>query len=342
MAAVRALFRRKREPAGEAPPPSLESLQAEIRRLTDANRAQPSADRERAILRARHLAGIRLIDDPPTSPTFAAASASLPTRPPLPEFEPGQLTAGLMRAAILRDGCVLVRGLIDRKRALTLAEGIDAAYKQRERREAGEDPRDGYYDEFVPDGRFGQDLLRHWIKEGGGLLGADSPRLTFAFTEALRDAGVDRLVAEYLGEPALVSSHKTTMRKAQPSVSGQWHQDGRFMGEVRSLNLWLSLSRCGDLAPGLDIVPVRLDDYVATGTEGAALSWTISDDQAHAAAGETPILRPTFEPGDALLFDELFLHKTASEPSMPNPRYAIENWFFGASGFPAEYAPIAV
>jgi hypothetical protein len=342
MAAVRALFRRRREPAAEAPLPSLESLQAEIHRQTEENRAQPSADRERAILRARHLAGIRLIDDPPASPSFATPSAASLPASVLPEFEPGQLTAGLMRAAVLRDGCVLVRGLISRERALALADGIDAAYERRERRDAGEDPRDGYYDEFIPHERFGQDLLRHWIKEGGGLLGADSPKLTFEFTEALRDAGVDRLVADYLGEPVLVSSHKTTMRQAQPSVSGQWHQDGKFMGDVRSLNLWLSLSRCGDIAPGLDIVPVRLDDYVATGTEGAALSWTISDEQARAAAGEAPILRPTFEPGDALLFDELFLHKTGSEPSMPNPRYAIENWFFGASGFPTEYAPIAV
>ncbi len=322
--------------------PSLASLQTEIRRLTDENRVQPSADRERAILRARHLAGIRLIDDPPAAPRFAAASdAALPPGAPLPEFEPGQLTGGLMRAAVLRDGCVLVRGLIGRERALALADGIDVAYERRERREAGEGPDDGYYDEFIPHERFGQDLLRNWVKEGGGLLGADSPKLTFEFTAALRDAGIDRVIAEYLGEPVLVSSHKTTMRKAQPSVAGQWHQDGRFMGDVRSLNLWLSLSRCGDVAPGLDIVPVRLDHYVATGTEGAALSWTISDDQARAAAGPTPILRPTFEPGDALFFDELFLHKTGSEPSMPNPRYAIENWFFGASGFPAEYAPIA-
>ena len=193
-----------------------------------------------------------------------------------------------MRAAILRDGCVLVRGLIDRGRALALAAGIDAAYDRRERREAGEDPRDGYYDEFVPDGRFGQDLLRRLDQ---GRRRAAGGRLTEADVRVHRGAArrrLDRLVAEYLGEPALVSAHKTTMRKAQPSVSGQWHQDGKFMGEVRSLNLWLSLSRCGDVAPGLDIVPVRLDDYVATGTEGAALSWTISDDQARRRRGRDP------------------------------------------------------
>ena len=61
----------------------------------------------------------------------------------------------------------------------------------------------------------------------------------------------------YLGEPPLLSVHKTTLRKADPSVGGAWHQDGAFMGDVRALNLWLSLSRCGDEAPGLDIVPRR-------------------------------------------------------------------------------------
>ena len=60
-----------------------------------------------------------------------------------------------------------------------------------------------------------------------------------------------------------------------------------------------------------------------------------------AAAGDVGIVRPIFEPGDALFFDELFLHQTASDPSMPKPRFAIESWFFGASAFPADYAPVA-
>ena len=37
--------------------------------------------------------------------------------------------------------------------------------------------------------------------------------------------------------------------------------------------------------------------------------------KAEEAAGDTPIMRPIFEPGDALFFDELFLHQTASDPS---------------------------
>ena len=77
---------------------------------------------------------------------------------------------------------------------------------------------------------------------------------------ALLEEAAFRAGGRLPGERPLISVQKTTLRKADPSVRGAWHQDGAFMGEVRSLNLWLSLSRCGDEAPGLDIVPRRLDE----------------------------------------------------------------------------------
>ena len=92
------------------------------------------------------------------------------------------------------------------------------------------------------------------------MLAADSPRLSFEMLELFGAAGLPSLVAGYLGEAPLLSVHKTTLRKAEPTVGGAWHQDGAFMGDVAALNLWLSLSRCGDEAPGLDIVPRRLDE----------------------------------------------------------------------------------
>ena len=99
------------------------------------------------------------------------------------------------------------------------------------------------------------------------------------------------------------------------------------MGEVRSLNLWLPLSRCGDEAPGLDVVPRRLEEHVPL-EEGAFLE-IVSQETAERAAGEKGIVRPIFEPGDAMFFDEFMLHKTGSDPAMPNPRYG-------------SYAPIAL
>jgi ectoine hydroxylase-related dioxygenase (phytanoyl-CoA dioxygenase family) len=91
----------------------------------------------------------------------------------------------------------------------------------------------------------------------------------------------------------------------------------------------------------MDIVPKRIDEILPSGTEGTSIAIQIHEDIARAAGGEGGVVRPIFEPGDVLLFDEMFLHTTAAEATMPNTRYAIESWFFGASAFPEDYVPIA-
>jgi hypothetical protein len=320
-----------------------EQLAAEIDRLSDLNRNRPNHDRERLLLHLRNLAGIRLIEGPlehpqHPEPDFAAFSASRE----LPEIAAGELTPQLLRAGILRHGCVLIRGLVPRATASSFAKQIERSFRERERHDSGEAFDDGYFWGFEPDPRYGEALSRNWIKSGGGLLAVDSPLLCFELLEMFRAAGLPALARAYLGEPPLIAADKTTLRRADPSVRGAWHQDGKFMGEVNALNVWLSLSRCGDEAPGLDIVPRRIEHHVTTQTDEAWLDNMVSQRMAEEAAGDTPILRPVFEPGDALLFDELFLHKTASDPSMPKPRFAIENWYFGPSAFPSEYAPLAV
>jgi hypothetical protein len=321
----------------------IDELRDEIERLAEANRGHAGRDAERRLVRLRHLAGIRLVGEAPGDAEFVPPAVDrLPQGDPLPEVPGAELTPELIRAGILRDGCLLVRGLVPRDRAEAMAKQIDQAFKQRERHASGKRSDPGYYEEFVPDPGAGEPVVRGWIEQGGGLLAADAPMLHFEMMELFSSAGLRELVSAYLGEPALTSVHKTTLRKADPSVPGAWHQDGFFMGPVRSLNMWLSLSRCGDESPGLDLLPTRLDHYLATATEEAALDYTISQGKVDDARGEVPILRPIFEPGDALFFDELFLHQTGSDPSMQRPRYAIENWFFGGSAFPGEYAPIAV
>jgi len=316
-------------------------LTAEIDDLVQRNQRAPDRETERRLLVLRHQQGAQLLDRADGDPQFAAPELDRLPAQRLPELSPTDLTAGLVRAAILRDGCALVRGLIPGDVARSLAEEIERAYTERQRIEAGGTAAPGYYEEFQHDPRFGPPDPRLWVAAGGGLLMVDSPILSFAVSNALAAAGVPRLVAEYLGEPGLISEQKTTLRKADPAVCGAWHQDGKFMGEVRALNLWLPLSECGVDAPGLDLVPRRLQSYAPTGTEGAPLDWTVSDSEAVKAAGDHGILRPRFQAGDALFFDELFLHKTGSDPGMSEPRYALESWFFGASKFPRDYAPLA-
>ena len=323
---------------------SNEELAAEIERLTEKARTNRTRESDRKVLELRHLLGIRRL-------TANGAKADFPTpdydnlreSETLPEFSRDELTPELLRAGILRDGCVLVRGLVDRDTALAFADQIDRSFAERAKLAGGQPAADGYYEEFEPKAPYSVDEgARMWVMEGGGVLAPDAPMLTFEMLEMYRSAGLPALIGGYLGEPAAISVQKTTLRKADPSVPGAWHQDGAFMGDVRALNLWLSLSRCGDESPGLDIVPRRLDEIVATTTDEALLSYQVSQAKAEEAAGDKPIMRPIFEPGDALFFDEMFLHQTGSDPSMPKPRYAIESWFFGGSAFPGEYAPIAV
>jgi hypothetical protein len=307
--------------------------------------AKRDPELDRRVLLLRHRAGLAMVaeaGDP--LPVPEPASERLPERPgrELPDFGPADLDAGLLRAAILRDGCMLIRGLLDRGQALDLANGIESAFAARAARAAGEAPSDGYYEELVAEGADPPiENQRPWIESGGGVLAADSPRLAREMFDAMESAGLRDLITAYLGEHPAVSAQKCTLRKAEPTVIGAWHQDGAFMGDVRSLHVWVALSHCGDEAPGLDLVPRRLDELVPTGGEGTMIADQVSQATAERAAGEIGILRPIFEPGDVMLFDDLFIHKTASGPAMSKPRYAIESWFFGPSAFPPRYVPLA-
>ena len=333
------------DPVAVADPPlddrTTSEIRSEIRELMAANREVPDRDRERRILFLRHLAGIRALEEADGNAEYATADAAALPDGVLPDLTPGALTPAVVRAGILRDGAVLVRGAVTPEASQALADGIERAFRDRTAQKAGDRGPDSLYEEFHPQPGFAQLSERAWIEAGGGVLAADSPRLIFEMLDAFERIGLDDVIAGYLGEPVAVSAEKCTLRKADPSVEGAWHQDGNFMGDVRALNVWLSLSRCGDLSPGLDLVPKRVDHLVEAGTDGAPLSYVISPAKVEEVAGETGIVRPIFEPGDVLLFDDLFLHQTGSDASMPNPRYAIESWFFGASGFPQDYAPIA-
>ena len=272
-------------------------------------------------------------------------AGALPAADGLPEIAAADVTPELLRAGILRDGCLLVRGLVDRDAALALRRADrPRASPSASAIDAGGRAADGYYEEFRPDARLqpvrGARVDQGRRRRAGRRLAAAELRDARAVPRRRRAAASSTATS---ASRALISMHKTTLRKASPSVPGAWHQDGTFMGDVRALNLWLSLSRCGDVAPGLDIVPRRLD--AARRRRRPTRRCCRSRRRrrkVEEAAGPAGIIRPIFEPGDALFFDELFMHQTASDPSMPNPRFAIESWFFGASGFPEDYAPVAV
>jgi Phytanoyl-CoA dioxygenase (PhyH) len=321
----------------------------QIDALVEQNRRSPDRELERRLMRLRYEAGLELCRresgkpaDP--DPDFAALEGS----GPLPEITPDQLTPEVARAGILGHGALLVRGLVEQADVARLRDEMDRAYQARAAIIDGEQPESGYYEEFSPDPAGAPVQGRGFVKDAGVFAG-DSPRMMFEMLDTFDRAGLRRIAREYLGEPPAVSLQKCTLRRAKPDrghhIPG-WHQDGAFLGDVRALNVWLSLSHCGDDAPGMDLVPRRLDNIVPTGTEGAVFDWVVSPAMAEQAAGDLPIIRPIFEAGDVMLFDELYLHATATDPSMDKVRYAIECGFFGPSAFPDDvhghpYVPLA-
>jgi hypothetical protein len=344
---------------------AVDGVWQEIEALSEENRRSRSPDVERQLLQLRHQAGIELCRHPARSPEDPTPDfKALKDAAALPEITPERLSPELLRAAILSHGALLVRGLVGADAAAYLAQEIDRVFEVRAAGGRLQPEDDGYYEEFEPDryelqvsktagaAKVGlQAAVGRWPHEDSGIWAADSPKLMFDMLETFEEAGLRRLAREYLGEPPAISMQKCTLRRQlppkEPRIPG-WHQDGRFLGDVRALNVWLSLSHCGDDAPGLDLVPRRLDYIVPTGTEGAAMAWVVSPATAEELAGDRSIMRPVFEPGDVVLFDHLYLHATGSDPSMTKPRYAVESWFFGPSAFPENvyeqgrtYVPLA-
>jgi hypothetical protein len=342
LATVRALEQ------GTANPVALKDPQRyfrEITRLTAENEAQRDPHTERRLLKLRHRAGAALRHQAGPEPGFAEPDFDALPAGDLPEVTAAELTPGILRAAILRRGALLVRGVIDAEEAARLVEEMDRAFDARDKRDAGVPRPEGYYEEFAVDPPF-KLIERSWVTDASGVWLADSPKVMFEVVQIFERTGLREVATGYLGERPTISVNKCTLRRVPPDVYGGqrasgWHQDGAFLGDVRALNVWLTLSRCGVDAPGLDIVPRRIDHVVPTGTEGAAFDWSVSQAVVDESAADVTIQRPAFEPGDVMLFDELFLHATAADPSMPDTRYAIESWFFGPSKFPEEYAPVA-
>jgi hypothetical protein len=314
-----------------------------IRRLTEANRARREPQVEERLVMLRHEVFASLPRRSPGELTTQVVREEATT--PLERTSPSDLSVATLRSELSHHGCVLVRGLIPPDRAEAMARGIDRALEAFDGCEAsGSQAASPWYVPFAPPGA-GQFAWRRrgWVRASGGLWSADSPRMLFELMELVEDTGVAALIEAYFGERPALSANKCTLRRVPTDTNTNWHQDGAFLGrEVRSLNLWLALSRCGVDAPGLDIVPQRFDEILPTGTEGALFDWSVSPTVVEeAAGGADAVVSPEFEPGDALLFDHMFLHRTGVSPGMTRERWAIESWFFGPSSYPDGQIPLA-
>ena len=144
---------------------------------------------------------------------------------------------------------------------------------------------------------------------------ADSPRMMARLVELFSSSGLDAIIETYLGERPVMAVDKWTLRRVPRDSGTGWHQDGAFLGpQLRTVNVWIALTDCGG--------DRRPRPPVSTSCPGGS---TRSSRRAPRAPCSTPSSAPRWQPewraigpssgrssqpGDALVFDDLFLHQT--------------------------------
>lgn len=310
--------------------------------LQDLAIHRSDAEMERQLVTLRGEAGMALIANhrqmTPPCVTADDVVADFPLSIPRNE-----ISASSIRKGIASNGVVWVKGFFDREQTQQLQSVVHHSLKALEQATSEKKKRvepwfDYYVPRITPASAARKDRFSNRL---GSLRICDTPRGLSTWLNVAREAGLLRIVEGYLSGRPILTTFKTTFREAVPGPEHKvWHQDGAFMGPVRTLNTWVALTRCGRDAPGMEFVPQRMD-ILETGTEDAVFSWSVAPSFVDRKFSDN-IVCPEFEPGDILLFDERLLHRTYIVPEMNTPRHAIESWFFHPSAYPEEFAVFAV
>ncbi len=261
----------------------------------------------------------------------------------LPEIGPADMAAATVCGAVAHHGAVIVRQLFDPDSAAMVRATSQRARRAYERYNEC-DPLDRTTDRwFAPFETTAKNVesRRRQAGKAGGVWMADSPAATQQVLDLLQRAGVTDALEGHFGEHPTFSLQKSTLRGVAPDerITG-WHQDGSFLSDdVRTMNVWIALSDCGGARPasGIEAFPRRFEELFPT--DDAIVPFAVSFDLIDELATVTPTINPEFATGDALIFDERFLHRTSLGPGLTETRYALECWFFAPSHTNDSYVP---
>lgn len=170
---------------------------------------------------------------------------------------------------------------------------------------------------------------------------------TFSFCHLMRvyeDSGLLNAVKGYLGEDSIIAIERARLRYKglNQSAGLSWHQDGSYFGEkCFALNCWAAVTECGRANNGLSLVPRR--NHERLGAEEVDVSKSRFG-KADLAYGNQILKKylpeadgietPYFNAGDAIIFDEMTLHRTAKVKNITMPQIVSISWFFSLSRFP--------
>ena len=259
------------------------------------------------------------------------ASATEPPPPPedlfpgvvgAPEIDRAELTSAHVAAGLLHHGVLVVRGMMSAEDVERLSGMIDG--------------KDWSAPQFPTDG------------SGEPCAGSSpmkcSPATLQGLVEAYSNAGMNSLMADYFGESPVLLSERLQIERKVLKTGLPWHQDGAFFGgHVGAVNSFLALDACGVDATGLMVVTKRFGEVVGVEPgERAQLGYgnAFNHEDILKMFGEESVVTPALEPGDAILIDEMTMHRTGAPPQKPAARSWAITWFFAPSRFPEQRHPL--
>lgn len=300
-------------PSAALPPPTA-ALLAQVDRLAERYRTEPTPALAADLLAARAEAG-EALHGLRTRRTVAQRTFACPAG--LPELDGADLDGESIAAAMADPGVLVVRGVLSRDHVAVLKADAD-------RLAAPLDPSDQ--------------------RPARPRVAARHPEVLGDILGVWRDAGLVAAVAEYLGGPPVTLANRTQVRRATTRSGLPWHQDGAFFGApCGAVNIWTHLSPAGPEEGGLALVPRKVDHLVgdldAHRNEAGGLSYGYAEhvfdhDCVRAlCGGEDPVV-PVMAPGDVLLFDELAVHRTSAPRGAARTRDVVTTWLFSPDQVP--------
>lgn len=179
------------------------------------------------------------------------------------------------------------------------------------------------------------------------------------FHHLFRDGNYQDVVLDYIGQITksnafdfstdllgrdiayvLTISQLRVQYPTMPTTHVPLHQDLAFTGiDYPVLNLWVPLVDCGESAPGLEFIDRFVDTdltHMVEEDKTDSVNFAAIDLDSREAflreryGGE--VINPILKAGDAMVFDQFALHRTAIREGMTRPRYSLE-----LRGFAAEH-----
>lgn len=302
-------------PAKSARAGGSDRILAELDALIEANRAEPSEALASELLDLR----LRAVDALDTSPTRRVE----PPRDPfpvdaVPEIEREALDPTRLARALSHHGALLVRGLLTPAQVDVLRADLDAMIATQLAAAGDDAPRPG---------GFGLGPI-------GNRQATESPVALAHLLDALQASGLTSAVTGYLGGRPVAIAERVRLRRSRDGLP--WHQDAAFFGgHFAAVNSWIALTPCGVDRDGLAVIPRRVDEIIGGTSRTFGYGKAVFNDELVAElCGGRPIAVPQFEAGDALLFDEMTVHRTHVVRDATAPRDVAVCWHFSADRVP--------